>query len=75
MKGWKDTATVLGKAGNFVLIRHCSAIYSCHPCNLIKATQQKSATTPDVKPVNKDNRCALGKVKKENSSFDDTEDG
>ena len=28
----------------------------------MKATQQKSATTPDVKPVNKDNRCVPGKV-------------
>ena len=76
MKGWKGTATELGKERNFVLIRHGSTFYSCHPCHLMKATQQKSPTTPDVKPVNKDNRCVPGKVHKEKeySSSDDTED-
>ena len=76
MKGWKGTATVLEKERNFVLIRHGSTFYSCHPCHLMKATQQKSPTTPDVKPVNKDNRCVPGKVHKEKeySSSDDTED-
>ena len=76
VKGWKGTATELGKERNFVLIRHGSTFYSCHPCHLMKATQQKSPTTPDVKPVNKDNRCVPGKVHKEKeySSSDDTED-
>ena len=42
----------------------------------MKATELKSPTTPNVKPVNKDNRCAPGKVhkQKEYSSSDDTED-
>ena len=76
VKGWKGPATVLGKEGNFVLIRHDSAFYRCHPCHLMKATQQKSPTTPDVKLVNKDNICVPCKVHKEKeySSFDDTED-
>ena len=76
VKGWKGPATVLGKQRNLVLTRHGSAFCRCHPCHLMKATQQKSPTTPDVKPVNKDNRCVPGKVHKEKeySSSDDTED-
>ena len=75
VKGWKGHARVLGKEGNFVLIQHVSTFYRCHPCHLMKATQQKSPTT-DVKPVNKDNRCVPGKVHKEKeySSSDDNKD-
>ena len=42
----------------------------------MKATQQKSPATLDVKPVNKENRCVPGKVPKEKeySSSDVTED-
>ena len=42
----------------------------------MKATQQKSPSTPDVKPVNKDNRYSPSKVhkEKEHLSSDDTED-
>ena len=42
----------------------------------MKATQQKSPTTPDVKLANKDNTCIPGKVHKEKeySISDDTED-
>ena len=42
----------------------------------MKATELKSPTTPNVKPVNKDNICAPGKVhkQKEYSSSDGTED-
>ena len=42
----------------------------------MKATRQKSTTTRDVKPVNKDNRCVPGKVHKETeySSSNYTED-
>ena len=65
VKGWKGPATLLGKERNLVLTRHGSAFHRCHPCHLMKATQQKSPTTPDVKPVNKDNRCVPGKVHKE----------
>ena len=53
VKGWKGPTTALGKEGNFVIIRHGSAFYRCHPCHLMKATQQKSSTSPDIKQVNK----------------------
>ena len=52
VKGWEIPTTVLGNEANFVLIRHVSAFYRCHPCHLMKTTQQKSPTTPDVNPVN-----------------------
>ena len=60
-----ERSAVLEKEGNFILIRHGSAFYRYHPCHLMKATQQKSPTTPDVKPVNKYNRCVPVKVQKE----------
>ena len=55
VNGRKGPATVLGKERNFVLIQHGGAFYRCHPCHLMKATKQKSLTSPNVKPVNKDN--------------------
>ena len=76
VKGWKGPAALLGKERNFVVIQLSSAFYRCHPCHLMKATQQKFQTTLDVKPVNKDNRYVRGKLHKEKeySSSDDTED-
>ena len=55
---------VLVKKGNFFLIRHTSAFFRCHLCHVIKAKQQKSVRTPDVKSVNKDNRCFPANVHK-----------
>ena len=46
---------VLVKEGNFCLIRHTSAFFRCRLCHVMKAKQQKSVTTPDVKSVHKDN--------------------
>ena len=37
LKGWKGPGKVLGKEGNFVLIRYGAAYYRCHPCDLMKA--------------------------------------
>ena len=45
VKVWKGLATLLIKEGNFVLIRHGSSFYRCHPCHLTKATQKKSPAT------------------------------
>ena len=39
-KGWKGPAKVLGKKGNFVLIRHGNAFYRCHPCHVMKVHSQ-----------------------------------
>ena len=47
----KVPATVLGKEINLILIWHGSTFYRWHRCLLMKATQQKSSTTPDVKPM------------------------
>ena len=35
-KRWRGPGTVLGKEGNFVLIRHGAQYYRCHPCQLMK---------------------------------------
>ena len=35
-KGWKGPAVVLGKDGQFVLVRHGGAYYRVHPCQLMK---------------------------------------
>ena len=40
-KRWKGPAKVLGKESNFVLIRNGATYYRCHPCNLIKASNEK----------------------------------
>ena len=41
-KGWRGPATVLGKDGNFVLIRQGSSFYRCHPCHLLKVVKSRS---------------------------------
>ena len=38
-KGWKGPGIVLGKEGNFVLLRHGNAFYRCHPCHLMKVVK------------------------------------
>ena len=35
-KGWAGPAKVLGNEGNFILVRHGSSSYYCHPCHLMK---------------------------------------
>ena len=42
LKGWKGPAKVLGKEGNFVLIRCGAAFYRCHPCDLLKVLPSNS---------------------------------
>ena len=36
VKGWEIPTTLLRNEGNFVLIRHVSTFYRCHPCHLMK---------------------------------------
>ena len=35
-KDWQGPAKVLGKDGNFVLVREGKSVHRCHPCQLIK---------------------------------------
>ena len=39
-KGCNGPAKVLGKDGNFVLVRQGAAYYRCHPCDLMKEEQE-----------------------------------
>ena len=40
-KNWKGPAKVLGKEGNFILIRHGSLFYRCHHADLMKVESDK----------------------------------
>ena len=43
-KGWRGPAKVLGKETIFLLIRHGSAYFRCHPCQLMKLNDAESGT-------------------------------
>ena len=55
-KEWRGPAKVLGKESNFVLIRHGSTYYRCHPCQLMKdksnneVKSNKEIAAQQVKP-------------------------
>ena len=36
LKGWRGPAKVIGQEGKIVLLRHATAYYRCHPCQLMK---------------------------------------
>ena len=54
-KGWRGPAKVLGKETNFILIRHNSAYFRCHPCQLMKLNDAESGTQ-QVKESDRDNK-------------------
>ena len=61
-KGWKGPAKVLGKETNFVLIRHGSVYYRCHPCQLMKTIDDKqSAKVPDDEPQDTTKKQSVNK--------------
>jgi hypothetical protein len=84
-KGWRGPAKVLGKETNFVLIRHGSSYYRCHPCQLMKLNDQdkdnkitetetqKAQSTNVVKPVHK-KKTASFNIIDDSSSDEDNED-
>merc|ERR1711879_364188 len=47
-KRWNGPGKVLGKEGNFVLIRHGGSYYRCHPCHLLKVDREQE--TKEHKP-------------------------
>ena len=44
-KHWRGPGRVLGKEGNFVMIRHGASYHRCHPCRLIKKTSDVDIST------------------------------
>lgn len=44
-KGWRGPAKVLGREGQFVLIRHGGAFYRMHPCQLMKVNKNNEKRT------------------------------
>ena len=72
-KGWRSRgpAKVLGKETNFVLIRHGSAYFRCHPCQLMKLNDVESGTQ-QVNESDRDNKKVIFSQKDESSSGEDT---
>ena len=54
-KGWKGPGRVLGKEGNFVLLRHGSTFYRCHPSQLMKENQKEVENHERSQPTIKQN--------------------
>ena len=80
-KGWKGPAVVLGKDGQFVLVRHGGAYYRVHPCQLMKikeaeVSQSKGQTCSDDSSEKESNQIIKEstKVVNELDSDDDLSD-
>ena len=80
-KGWSGPARVLGKEGNFVLIRQGAAFYRCHPCDLMKESagqkseagnQLKSMSTNVAKEV--DSYPSRSRISLDTDSLDEDSD-
>ena len=64
-KGWKGPAKVLGKETNFVLIRHGSIYYRCHPCQLMKVHDENNREPVlEGKQINTSDRSQQEQVEK-----------
>ena len=76
-KGWKGPAVVLGKDGQFVLIRYGSAMYRVHPCQLIKKQYQNTNQTDKLgnieQVVRKSNQKVDSKKIEEHVQNDDSD--
>ena len=55
-KGWHSPAKVLGREGQYVLIRHGRAFYRMHPCHLMKANKEFGS------PWNEGNKTAKKEI-------------
>ena len=69
---------VLGVDGNFVLVRHGSAFYRCHPCQLMKVipTKKETSTNPDKTNSKSESSKHSATVKNNDDAIDssDSED-
>jgi len=79
LKGWKGPGKVLGKEGNFVLIRYGAAYYRCHPCDLMKAlpsnVQKKESVDVSAGVLKKpEDKCTVDPILLDDSSSSDEED-
>ena len=81
-KGWRGPGIVLGKEGQYVLIRHASAYYHIHPCQLMKTNAQngkdiefdeseesikKTVTTVNMKTSDSDSECCTESAQPQNT--------
>ena len=64
----KGPATVLGKEGDFVLIRHGKAFCRCHPCHLMKSQDIVINVDSFMKERKKCEKLQRDEIQKENES-------
>ena len=74
VKGWKGPAKVLGKESNFVLIRHGSAYYRCHPCHMKKVNEEHSESSIPQQVTQKQVGWKEPMVNRNNSSSSESSD-
>ena len=71
-KGWKGPGVVLGQDGQYVLIRHASAYYRVHPCQLMKK-RNPCATEPEIKECHDGNTALSPDSADREEQNDDTD--
>ena len=69
-KGWCGPAKVLGKEGNFVLIRQGSHFYRCHPCHLMKVNPVGGNDSAAVNSASSEVKKVLPKKRRGEYMFD-----
>ena len=78
-KGWSGPGKVIGKEGNFVLVRHGGAFFRCHPCQLLKMESpgdisQNKVTMDSQQPGSRNqNRQSVTPVEDSSDSEDEQE--
>ena len=73
-KGWKGPGRVLGKDGNFVLVREGKSFFRCHPCHLCKINtrdQVEQAETSRVPDGTKRGKAPSSQAEGQMSSQDE----
>ncbi len=70
-KGWRGPATVLGKEGNYVLIRHGNAHDRCHPCHLLKLPKVGEGLSQQKPNASKISGDSVEKESKEDDTSDE----
>ena len=71
-KGWKGPGVVLGQNGQYVLIRHASAYYRVHQCQLMKK-RNPCATETEIKECHDGNTAQSPDSAEGEEQNDDTD--
>ena len=72
VKGWKGPATVIGKDGSVVMLRHGGSLVRAHPCHLMKdGDQQNKHLTNRSTEIPNDNIVETSETDEENDIVED----